>query len=147
MQSVLNYFLRFVLASGSSLSISLAAHTLPTFLPLYMFAACESLHSRKSLHLEKDGVIGKVGSEVVCVWPSLCFLWFSETGNISARGPGHMARLQCRSVHQKVEGLIPDQGTYGGFALDPLSGSLLEAADQCFSLTLMLLSLSPFLSL
>ena len=47
-------------------------------------------------------------------------------------------------LNWKVVGSIPGQSTYSGFSLDPLSGCIQEATNQCFSLasslTLMFLS-------
>ena len=42
----------------------------------------------------------------------------------------------------KVADLIPGQGTCLGYGFDPQSGYVQEAADQCFSLMSMSLSLS-----
>ena len=44
---------------------------------------------------------------------------------------------------QKAASLIPGQGTCLGCGFSPWVGSIQQASDQCFSLTLMFLSLFP----
>lgn len=46
------------------------------------------------------------------------------------------------TLHQSVTVSIPDRGTCPGCGLNPWSGCLQEAANPCFSLTLMFLSFS-----
>ena len=48
---------------------------------------------------------------------------------------------------RKIAGLIPGQGTCLGCGPGSRLGGMWEASDQCFSLTLMFLSLSPSLPL
>ena len=49
--------------------------------------------------------------------------------------------LEC-TIRKTVAGLIPRQGTYLGCRFNPQLGRIWEAINQCFSLTLMFLSLS-----
>ena len=64
-------------------------------------------------------------------------------------GPNWCGSVGWSSSHkatkQKVASSIPSQGTCLGFRFGPQLGRVQEATDQCFSLTLMLLSLSPSL--
>ena len=60
-----------------------------------------------------------------------------------ARWLGWSAALCTR----KLAGLIPGQGTYLGRELDPQFGCIWEANNECFSLTMMSLSLSLSVSL
>ena len=55
---------------------------------------------------------------------------------------GWLSWLEHYPIHQKVVGLIPSQGVYLGCSFTHWSGCGREAADQCFSLTLMFLFLS-----
>ena len=50
--------------------------------------------------------------------------------------------LERCPTHAKVVGLIPGQGTYLGCRFDPWPKPVSGATEQCFSLTLMFLSLS-----
>ena len=56
--------------------------------------------------------------------------------------------MEHRPIHQKVASSIPGQSTYLGRGLDPQSGYVWEATNQCFSLTSMFFSfaLPSFLS-
>ena len=56
--------------------------------------------------------------------------------------PVWLSRLEHRPINQKVMGSIPGQDTHLGCGFEPQSGCVREVTDQCFSLTLMLLSLS-----
>ena len=60
---------------------------------------------------------------------------------------GVLSWLEHRSVNQKVMGLIPGQDTCLGCGFSPQLGCMQKAADQCFSLTSMFLSLSVSLPL
>ena len=50
--------------------------------------------------------------------------------------------LEHHPVHQQFASLIPSQCAYLGCVFGPHLGNLWDAMDQCFSLTLMFLSLS-----
>ena len=53
--------------------------------------------------------------------------------------------LECCLVHQKVEGLIPSQGTHLGCRFNCLSRHMWKATNHCFSLSHIDISLSPSL--
>ena len=58
--------------------------------------------------------------------------------------------LEHHPMHQKIPGLIPSLSPYPGCRFKPGPGQAMyrkETTDQCFSLTLMFLSMSVFLSL
>ena len=55
---------------------------------------------------------------------------------------GWLSWVECHPVHQKAENVIPSHCTHLGCGFGPWSGRIQNAADQCFSLTLMFLSLS-----
>ena len=52
-----------------------------------------------------------------------------------------LSHLKRCPMHQKVSGSIPGQDTYVGCGFPHSLGCVWEATDQCFSLTLMFLSL------
>ena len=59
------------------------------------------------------------------------------------RWPMWLSWLERCPMHRKVTpGLTPHQGTHPGYGVDPRSGSLRMATNQCFSLTSMFLCLS-----
>ena len=68
---------------------------------------------------------------------------YQTPGLSLARWLGWSAALCTR----KLAGLIPGQGTYLGRELDPQFGCIWEANNECFSLTMMSLSLSLSVSL
>ena len=66
--------------------------------------------------------------------------------NMSVKGPtdltGVAQGVGCHPADQKVTNLIPSQGTCLDRGFGPQLERVWEATDQCFSLTLMFLSLS-----
>ena len=60
--------------------------------------------------------------------------------------PAWLSWLECCPLHQRVGGSIPGRGRCLGCGFNLWTKHILEATDQCFFLTLMLLSLSFSLS-
>ena len=56
---------------------------------------------------------------------------------------GWLSWLEHCPVHEKAGGSIAIRGTYLDCGFEPQSGHTWKAADPCFSLTLLSLSLSP----
>ena len=75
---------------------------------------------------------------IACSWGNK----FYEKKNRTRALAGWLSWLEHHPVHQKVAGLIPEQGTFLDRGFDSRSEHIQEATDRCFSLTSLALSLS-----